>query len=95
MNEFKFCKTYSNWCYRDQLDEKDFRNGEYVEAKWPNQSITEHKIIYEKEQTTVTDMGQQYGSDDWRAYIEIDHNGLKIKVPLRNSRIRLRRVKDE
>ena len=89
---FKRCVTYSNWCCIDKLDGEEFANGEKVYAKWPDGGVTREKIRYVKGTDVVYDMGHNYDAPDYRAFIDVTFRGVKVAVPLRNSKIRLKRI---
>ena len=38
------CVILSDWCYYDQLDGKTLQNGEKLNIKWPDSSITEETV---------------------------------------------------
>ena len=92
MKSFSKVETLSNWCTVDQLNDKEFLDGEKVEAQWPDGTKTVEKIVYDKDTTIFEDKGEKYEARDYKAYIKVEIKGMKVKVPLRRSDVLLRRV---
>lgn len=91
-NEFKRIDTVSNWSYIDKLDGKDITDGESVEVQWPDDIITLTQLHIERGTFRYSDHGHEYDGANHRAFIWVIHHGATIRLDLRNTGIKLRRV---
>jgi len=84
--------------YHPRLGDKILEDKTKIECLWPDGSITRHKCRVVSVTVHVDHLGR-YPGDGWtskenrdRAYITIEHNGLKLDVPLTDEGIKCRRA---
>lgn len=75
-------ERYSNWCWIDRLDGVDLKNGEQLLVRWPDGILQDVRCVVVQRTVDVQDMGNTYGAAESFAYAEIDHHGVKARVPL-------------
>jgi hypothetical protein len=75
-------ERYSNWCWIDRLEGVDLKDGERLLVRWPNSILQYVCCIVEQRTVDIQDMGNTFGALESFAYAEIDHHGVKARVPL-------------
>ncbi len=75
-------EIYSNWCYYDQLDGKNLKDGEKLKVRWPDGQETQENVILKKTSQTVSDMGHPYDVPIHQAYVAVTVHGAECLVRL-------------
>lgn len=73
---------YSNWCYKDKLDDEFLIDQEKLRIKFPNGETGEHKIKVKKWSVPIMDMYTPYNVPYSKAYIESEIKGVKFEMPI-------------
>jgi hypothetical protein len=76
----------------DELGDQDLRDGEEMEAQWPDGVIESRFVVVEE---TIARKAWRIDGETVRekqAFLDVIHRGAKVRVPLRNSEILLRRI---
>lgn len=73
---------YSNWCYIDQLDGVDLKDGEEVIVAWPDGDHEKLAVKLVCRERGYSDHGHTYTMPDSRAHYETNYKGAPVLVPL-------------
>jgi len=85
---FSRIETYSNWSHIDRFEGQDIpESGIRVLVRWPDGYIDENTLRVEHGSFEYGDMDPNH-----KAYLDIEHHGVKNRLYLRKSLIELARA---
>lgn len=92
MNTFEKVKVGGDWVYHDQLKGVTLTDGEAVEVWWPSRIISVERLVVKKGERHISDHGNTYPTEEIRAFIPREVNGVEVLISVMLDGIELRRV---